>query len=318
MPKSRPIMLRDALKKIIEHANGKSPFASYEYKHGLAGFDAWIQAFNTRKIDPFGNAYNLAVVTDARQHAENFFAILSKKWDVSTELDQQVIEKLTDAKESYRIVATYFHQLQMMFPFPHGGEPNDYSNSQKAIELLQHAFEWESKGIKVLKELEPLLEKYEDSTYGRPYVIKRKFEFAGLKHHALEDKFDSEAQKQMYELMKRDESILSRITNIKLIAYEQKPEAEKMVSYIVARPVHFKPYNLPYDIHYYNVENSYACIRVKLKKKKHGYETLKNWMAKEGMEQKDKTYTIEFIRPPQHRDTEEELEIYIPINIGEK
>lgn len=310
-----PIMLRDALKKIIEHADGNSPFASYEYWHGLAGFQAWSHAFKSRKIDSFGNAYNLAVIFDARQHAERFFTILLEKWTVSTPLDRQVMEKLTKAKEIYSKVVTYFSQLQELFPYPHGGEPNNLSNSLKAIELLQHAYEWEKNGIEVLKELAPLLEQYEDENYGSPFLIRKTFEFAGTEHHTDWENFKTDPEEQMYELLKRDESILSRITTLKLIAYETHPsQGDELISYIVARPVHFKPYNLPFDMKYYHTENDYACIRVKLKEKQQGYEALKDWMVKREIKQNDKALIIELVRPPQHGSTKEELEIYIPIH----
>ncbi|WP_088034560.1 GyrI-like domain-containing protein [Evansella clarkii] len=315
VPKSTPIMFRDALKKIIEHADGKSPFASFEYKHGLAGYDAWIHAFQTRKIDAFGNAYNIAVVGDARKHGSHFLTILTENWDASTILDQQVIEVLTEAKELYSKVASCFEQLGKLFPFPRGGEPNDHATSQKAIELLQHAYEWERKGIEDLRRLESLLEQYVDNNYMNPYLIKRNFEFAGIKHHAHCDEIDSHAEKQMYELMKRDNSIVSRITNIKLLAYKSSQTGdEEKISYVVARPVSFKPYNLPNDMQYFIMEHNYAAIRVKMKEKKQGYETLKNWMLQQGIEENANTYTIEFIRPPQHQSTEEDVEIYVPVN----
>ncbi|UTR10309.1 GyrI-like domain-containing protein [Evansella sp. LMS18] len=314
VPKRTQIMFRDALKKIIEHGDGKSPFAPYEYRHGLAGYDAWIRAFQTRKIDAFGNAYNMAVVADARKHATHFLTILSEKWEASTKLDQQVIDGLTEAKGFYSKVASYFDQLGKMFPFPQGGEPNDLAISQKAIELLQHAYEWERKGMEVFRRLESLLEQYADDNYMTPYRIKRTFEFAGVKHFAHPDQIESDAEMQMYELMKRDNSIVSRITNIKLFAYKSGQTGdEEKISYVVARPVSFKPYNLPKEMQYFKMEHNYAAIRVKMKEKKQGYETLKNWMLQQGIEENTTTYTIEFIRPPQHRSTEEEVEIYVPI-----
>ncbi|CAH8712147.1 hypothetical protein WDD9_003131 [Paenibacillus melissococcoides] len=40
------------LKSIIEFARGQAPTMSAEYKHGLAGYDAWIEAFRHRTVDP--------------------------------------------------------------------------------------------------------------------------------------------------------------------------------------------------------------------------------------------------------------------------
>lgn len=133
-PKGIPIMLKEAIERVIEFANGKSSAAlSREYKHGLAGYEAWVQAFEGGKVDAAGNAYNAAVVADARRHAHRFFTEVIWKWEISCELDSEVAGCLHECERIYKEVSGILSELPGMFPFPQGGDPNDPAISKEAI-----------------------------------------------------------------------------------------------------------------------------------------------------------------------------------------
>ncbi|CAG9622561.1 hypothetical protein [Sutcliffiella rhizosphaerae] len=313
IPKSIPIMLRDALRKIIEHAHGKSPFASYDYKHGLAGYSAWIQAFQSQKMDVFGNSYNTAIVADARQHAYLFFSELILKWRLSTDIDKQVLTYLEKAKALYFKVAECFQQLQKMFPFPNGGTPNDPTNSAKAIQILRNALEWETKGVETLEILLDILLEYEDETFMQPVVQEKTFQFAGEKHKGKFEDFEIEIPNKMLELMKKEEGIVSRIITIRLAAYEPQTRDREEGAFIVARPVSFEPYDLPRKIKYYKITNKFASIRGIMKEKPLAYEKLMSWMNENGHVQNMNEYCVERVKQPQFRGGEDEVEIFIPL-----
>lgn len=313
-PKSVPIMLRDALKRIINHAHGKSPYGSPEYKHGLAGYEAWIQAFLTRKIDVFGNAYNLAVVADAREHAYQFLFKLHAQWPLKTQFDSEVRHYLNKAMCIYKKVTDCFQPLLKMFPFPQGGEPNEIANSQNAIESLTQAYHFEKEGVTLLEKLFELLETYEDDSFMKPYRLKKSFQFAGEKHTCFYENLKDDVPSKMRELMKKDSAIVSRTINVRLTAYEALQSANQgQIGYIVARPVSFKPYDLPSSMKYYDVSHDYAFMRGKLLEIEKMYYILENWLIEHDHEHDKKALTIELVRPVPYFGADEEVEIYIPL-----
>ncbi|WP_102028796.1 GyrI-like domain-containing protein [Salirhabdus sp. Marseille-P4669] len=315
-PRSIPIMLKEALPRVIEFLKGKSKAAiSREYKHGLEGYEAWIQAFNGRKIDAAGNAYNAAVVADARKYACDFFTQLINKWEMNTDLDRQVASYLQEGERIYGKVAEIIDDLPRMFPFPHGGEPNAPINAQRAIELLQAAHKWEKEGLKVLTGLLGLVEQYEDDTFMIPYKVGCDFEFVGQEFKGSLANLDKEVSKNMKAFLKQDQAIETKIINVRLIAYEtNNKEGENTCTYLVARPVYFEPDEIPIGMKFIHSKNEYGYIRTKTFMLNKGYEKLRQWMDDNGYEVDNDSYTIERFLPIPHPTADEEVEIYIPLH----
>ncbi|PWV97904.1 hypothetical protein DFQ01_12091 [Paenibacillus cellulosilyticus] len=145
--------LKTALAGIVQFARGKAPTLSDTFKHGLAGYDAWIQAFEGGKVNPFGNADNARIVGDAREYAVEFLRSLSEKWTGDGQ-EQLAIRSLSqEALPHFERVVEAFRALQLRFPFPHGGEPNDPVQAAEAIKLLTVARDSETAGIAVLERL---------------------------------------------------------------------------------------------------------------------------------------------------------------------
>lgn len=140
--------LKTALERAIQFAHEETPTLSKEYRHGLAGYDAWIQAFRSRTVNPFGNAYNAEVVGDAREFAAQFLKTLPAKWSGGKWCDLSL-----EAAQYYEKVAEALQLFQQRFPHPHGGEPNDPENAKEAIRLLELAKENETLGVALLERM---------------------------------------------------------------------------------------------------------------------------------------------------------------------
>lgn len=141
--------LKTALEGIIQFAHEEAPTLSKDYRHGLAGYDAWMQAFHSRTVNPFGNAYNAEVVGDAREFAVQFLRSLPAQWPEKTEFG----ELAKEAAIYYEEVADALRHFQRLFPHPHGGEPNDPVNAEEAIRLLELAKKNETLGVAVLERM---------------------------------------------------------------------------------------------------------------------------------------------------------------------
>ena len=157
--------LKTSLAGIVEFARGEAPTLSDSFKHGLAGYDAWIEAFQGGHVNPFGNAYNAEVVGDAREYAVRFLRSLPERW-VGDSREEAAIRSLSqEALPYFEQVAEALRIFQLHFPHPHGGEPNDPDQAAEAIKLLKTARDRETAGIAVLERLYEELNKTEQQAW---------------------------------------------------------------------------------------------------------------------------------------------------------
>jgi len=156
-PVDRLSMLEGALRLAVSHA--RTPYAELvegSHRNGLAAFDAWIEAFGNRTVDPFGNSVNAGKVADAREFAARFLRELSEQGGAylgEAERDARVRQIALEAAGQYGIVAERLAELRAMFPFPQGGEPNEDAQAARAIELLRDAKAAEEQGVGQLERL---------------------------------------------------------------------------------------------------------------------------------------------------------------------
>lgn len=162
LPHSKYEMLRMALDMIIDHARGREWTHVFErrFAQGLAGYDAWIAVMERRCADEHGNAFNTAVIADAREFAARFLLDLSFRWDGSNIVERQVRQIAAEAARHYEEVAAAFAELRLMFPFPDGGQPKEGRTADRAIEWLREAKEAEAQGIAVLEKLHQFMKAY--------------------------------------------------------------------------------------------------------------------------------------------------------------
>lgn len=151
--------LRGALKMIIDHAYNHLVRLDHQpYRNGIAAYDAWIAAFTARTVEAFGNAYNVGVVSDAREFAAEFLRRLAGKWDGESLTEREVSRLAGLAAQHYWQVAQALAQIRTMFPFPQGGTPNDEEQARAAISLLHEARTAEEQGVGKLVEMLNVLE----------------------------------------------------------------------------------------------------------------------------------------------------------------
>ncbi|MGY3714933.1 hypothetical protein ACWE42_05360 [Sutcliffiella cohnii] len=162
LPHSKYEMLRMALDMIIDHMRGREWQHIFEGKfiNGLEAYDAWIRVMEKRCADPTGNAYNAQVVSDAREFAVKFLADLIEKWDGSNVVERGVRKFAGEALKHYTEVANSLVALRELFPFPHGGEPENDESAERAIKLLKAAKEAEEKGVKELETFHGFMKAY--------------------------------------------------------------------------------------------------------------------------------------------------------------
>lgn len=167
LPHSKYETLRMALDMIVDHARGREwqgIFAG-DYMIGLAGYDAWISCMQRRKADPLGNAYNIAVVSDAREFAAQFLRELAIRWNGDNVVERTVRKMAAEAAAHYSKSAAALIEIRELFPFPHGGRPDDPVVADRAVELLRAAKEAEVHGVKVLERLLDFMKAYWSETW---------------------------------------------------------------------------------------------------------------------------------------------------------
>ncbi|BBH22502.1 hypothetical protein Back11_38470 [Paenibacillus baekrokdamisoli] len=162
LPHSKYEILRMALDMIVDHTRGREWQHIFQGKYmiGLAGYDAWIACLERRAVDPFGNAYNIAVVSDAREYAEQFLREIVIRWSGDNVVERTVRSLAAEAAAHYEKTAAALIEMRDMFPFPQGGQPDDPVTAVRAVELLRAAKETEEQGIEVLERLLNFMKAY--------------------------------------------------------------------------------------------------------------------------------------------------------------
>ncbi|SEN97608.1 hypothetical protein [Paenibacillus sp. OV219] len=162
LPHSKYETLRMALDMIVDHARGREWQHIFEgkYQIGLAGYDAWIACMERRGADPFGNAYNIAVVSDAREYAAQFLSELVIRWNGENVVERTVRKFAAEAAAHYSKTAAALAQMREMFPFPQGGQPDEPEVAERSVQLLRAAKESEMLGVEVLERLLDFMKGY--------------------------------------------------------------------------------------------------------------------------------------------------------------
>ncbi len=162
LPHSKYEMLRMALDTILDHAHGREWQGPFEDKYviGLKAYDTWMDVLEKGNADPHGNAFNALVVSDAREFAVKFLHDLTIKWDGTNIVERGVRKFASDAVKHYTTAAEALVELRELFPFPHGGEPAEKGNKEKAVQLLKKAKEAEEEGLKCLQTLLDFMNNY--------------------------------------------------------------------------------------------------------------------------------------------------------------
>lgn len=136
----------------MKHYDGDENNIPVDSIKGLEAYDVWVQAFEKGSIEPNGNAYNIAVIRDARGYAAAFFKELLENWPAEKEQDRKIRDGFVEVEVAYRNIAKHFDKLHERYPFPEGGTPNGQSRTED-IEQLRHIKEEEMKAIEILRKI---------------------------------------------------------------------------------------------------------------------------------------------------------------------
>ncbi|QAY65944.1 hypothetical protein [Paenibacillus protaetiae] len=148
------------MEQIIRHYNGvEAPNGTIV--HGLAAYETWIDAFRGGQIEPNGNAYNAAVIQEARMYASLFLSELAESWesgqDADADADSEVRAICREAAALYGETAEQLKTLTTRFPFPAGGDPHAAAEANAAIAALQQAYKLETEAFALLEQLHRIL-----------------------------------------------------------------------------------------------------------------------------------------------------------------
>lgn len=148
-----PVLI-ESLKQSIAFYRGKLQKPEHEpFRNGLEAYEAWMEAFAGKHINIVGNAYNLAVVADAREFAVKFFGGFRQKWPGETSLERDIVALADEAAAHFEQAASALGAMRAMFPFPHGGEPNDPNEADAAIRLLKQTKTAEEQAVSVMERM---------------------------------------------------------------------------------------------------------------------------------------------------------------------
>ncbi len=143
--------VKQAFQMVLRHAQNPKDWIQYpQYKSGLEGYDAWINAVQAGTAIAFGLAYNAAVWAECRIMAVEFLK------EAQDHLEKNLRPIFEKAIGYYDAVARNVVKINKLFPFsprltfdPIG--VND--QNQLAVEHLRAAKEAETKGLQILEEL---------------------------------------------------------------------------------------------------------------------------------------------------------------------
>jgi RNA polymerase sigma factor (sigma-70 family) len=140
--------LIDALKTIIDHAHGKEPIVP-GYIIGIAAYDTWIEAFENDQAQPVGHAYQVSLLTEAREHAVRF---------LKSREDHPLIQGNSEIELLWRDAIVYFQTVQQlyvnMYPsYPYGMPGVNMDIRVRTIELLKKLKAAENMGIDALEKI---------------------------------------------------------------------------------------------------------------------------------------------------------------------
>jgi RNA polymerase sigma factor (sigma-70 family) len=110
---SPPLNDAGVLRSIVRHARGQEPPLN-DFAFGLAGYRLWLEAVESGTLDLSGHAYQVAILSEARQRAAEYLNLLADKYPRAS-------GRLRAAADCYAEAAGAFTRMYPRFPFGYGG-----------------------------------------------------------------------------------------------------------------------------------------------------------------------------------------------------
>lgn len=140
---SLPLNDNGVLHAIVQHARSKEPpLAGFAF--GLDGYRLWLEAIARGTLDLSGHAYQVAIMSEARQKASEYLHLLANKYPSAA-------KQLQAAANCYSEVAGAFSRLYPRFPFGYGGSHGNRLNM--IYDELAAARDAETEGIALLESI---------------------------------------------------------------------------------------------------------------------------------------------------------------------
>ncbi|MCC2684248.1 MAG: polymerase subunit sigma-24 [Paenibacillaceae bacterium] len=147
--------------RIVRHAEGLDDTFG-PFVNGLSAYDAWIAAIETGQADPLGNAACLATYGWCREQAALFWRGQLEEDAAIRDVDHHTVRQLTELYEEaairYGTLAQTYREMQALFPFPDGGDPQNPVMALAAARLLRTAKEAEEHAVDTVRRMKLVLE----------------------------------------------------------------------------------------------------------------------------------------------------------------
>ena len=140
-------VVRDALTFALVHATDTERWVFPDYKAGLSGYENWIDALQSGRVDGMGMAYNAAVWQECRGHAVHFLQ------EAQERLGGRAARPLAEAAARYQTVFEHLTTVSKLFPF-HGRDPRHLQERERvetATQALRSAKSAETLGLESLR-----------------------------------------------------------------------------------------------------------------------------------------------------------------------
>ncbi len=142
--------VKSAFEFVLEYSKSP-PQPKNPYKAGIAGYDNWISALETGKVNGFGNAFNAVVWNECRGFAVQFLK------EAKERLGNDLSPLFDEAIEYYGTTAVNLEGLSKVFPFhgpnTKGDEVKEAERVEKGLELLKAARNAEDSGLKIVEKI---------------------------------------------------------------------------------------------------------------------------------------------------------------------
>jgi hypothetical protein len=140
--------LQRDLEGVLEALRLWSRPAYGQYRFGADGYDAWIEALESKRAGRFGCGYNAACYAEGRRLAQKFLERMSTRRPLAADL-------LRQATEAYREAAEAMGRLGEVFPFGHDeqGPVTAAHKIDEAVGLLAEARDAESRAMDFLRDV---------------------------------------------------------------------------------------------------------------------------------------------------------------------
>lgn len=150
-PADNVTTVKQAFQNVLKHSkNPKDWIFHPNYKSGIEGFNAWIEALESGTAVTFGNAYNAVVWAECRKFGVDFLL------ETSNRLGEKTMPLFKVAIEHYNISAKRLAKVSELYPFSKDLTMDPVrvdDKSRKAAETLRAARDAEADGLQVLAKI---------------------------------------------------------------------------------------------------------------------------------------------------------------------